>query len=181
MSTHDDAHRSSIPGRLSSEQLRVWLTYMRVRLRLSYEMGRQLQADSGITLADYDVLAALYSRDDRTMAVSQLAQHVGWERSRASHQVDRMARRGLVERRRSEIDRRVTEVTLLEEGVTLLRAATPLHFALVQRVFFAGIATGEELDRFGSTLESIYRTLCDEGSIPPPPAEQPEDRRVGPS
>ena len=32
---------------------------MRVQLRLTYEMNRQLQADSDLSLPDYDVLNAL--------------------------------------------------------------------------------------------------------------------------
>ena len=32
---------------------------MRVQLRMNYEMNRQLQSDAGLSLADYDVLAAL--------------------------------------------------------------------------------------------------------------------------
>lgn len=152
---------------LGPQELRVWLAYMRVRLRLSYEMGRQLQADSGISLSDYDVLAALNTRSDRTMTISQLAHHVGWERSRASHQINRMSQRGLVDRRRSAADRRATEVVMLDDGLRTLRESTPAHFALVKRVFFAGIPA-DDLQRFGGTLESIYRTLCDEGSIPPP-------------
>ncbi len=35
---------------------------MRVQLRVTYEMNRQLQADSNLSLPDYDVLNAL--RDD---------------------------------------------------------------------------------------------------------------------
>ena len=45
--------------RLTHQQQRAWLAYMRVQLRLSYEMNRQLQNDSGLSLADYDVLNAL--------------------------------------------------------------------------------------------------------------------------
>ncbi len=171
MSRVDRTKRTTTPGRLDPAELEVWLTYMRVRLRLSYEMGRQLKADSGITLADYDVLAALNSQASRTMTISQLAKHVGWELSRASHQINRMSQRGLVERRRSASDGRVTEVTLIDGGVEALRASTPGHFALVQRVFFAGIASDEELERFGTILEGIHAKLLETGSVSPPESD----------
>src|SRR5256886_8758725 len=44
---------------LTPDQQRTWLAYMRVQLRLNYEMNRQLQADSNLSLPDYDVLNAL--------------------------------------------------------------------------------------------------------------------------
>src|SRR4051812_18454301 len=44
---------------LTADQRRTWLAYMRVQLRLTYEMNRQLQADSNLSLPDYDVLNAL--------------------------------------------------------------------------------------------------------------------------
>jgi hypothetical protein len=46
-------------GWLDGEQQRAWLAYIRVQLRLAYEMNRQLLADSGMSLPDYDVLTAL--------------------------------------------------------------------------------------------------------------------------
>jgi hypothetical protein len=37
---------------LTAGQQRAWLAYMRVQLRLTYEMNRQLQADSNLSLPD---------------------------------------------------------------------------------------------------------------------------------
>ena len=37
---------------LTADQQRAWLAYMRVQLRLTYEMNRQLQADSNLSLPD---------------------------------------------------------------------------------------------------------------------------------
>ena len=46
-------------GWLDGDQQRAWLAYIRVQLRLAYEMNRQLLTDSGMSLPDYDVLTAL--------------------------------------------------------------------------------------------------------------------------
>jgi len=46
-------------GWLDGDQQRAWLAYIWVQLRLGYEMNRQLLADSGMSLPDYDVLTAL--------------------------------------------------------------------------------------------------------------------------
>ena len=44
---------------LSAAQLRAWRAFMSVQLRMNYEMNRQLQSDSDLSLADYHVLNAL--------------------------------------------------------------------------------------------------------------------------
>jgi hypothetical protein len=50
---------------------------------MTYEMNRQLQADSALSLADYHVLNALVGTPDGTLSVTTLAAQIGWERSRA--------------------------------------------------------------------------------------------------
>jgi hypothetical protein len=59
MSRNGEAGPVPTGGWLEGEQRRAWLAYIRVQLRLAYEMNRQLLADSGMSLPDYDVLTAL--------------------------------------------------------------------------------------------------------------------------
>src|ERR1700720_3279499 len=82
---------------LRHDELRAWLAFMGVQQRLGYEMNRQLQADSELSLADYDVLNALSGVSEECMQVSALAAQIGWERSRVSHHAKRMQSRGLVQ------------------------------------------------------------------------------------
>lgn len=123
-------------GWLSDDQLRAWVAFMQVRLRMSFEMNRQLQSDSGLSLPDYDVLAALSSEQAGRMTVTELSVKVGWERSRTSHQVKRMKTRGLVSTQPAVKDRRVTEAFLTESGWTTVRSAAPRHVELVRSLFF---------------------------------------------
>src|SRR6202030_995747 len=83
-------------GWLDGEQQRAWLAYIRVQLRLAYEMNRQLLADSGMSLPDYDVLTALSVAGGGRMQITVLAAQIGWERSRVAPHVRRMSDRGLV-------------------------------------------------------------------------------------
>jgi MarR family len=112
MSPSAEAAPAPAGGWLDQDQQRVWLAYIRVQLRLSYEMNRQLLADSGMSLPDYDVLTALSVAGGGRMQITVLAAQIGWERSRVSHHVRRMSARGLVTCGPSAVDRRVTEVTL---------------------------------------------------------------------
>ena len=60
-------------GWLDEEQQRAWLAYIKVQLRLVYEMNRQLQSDSGMSLADWDVLTALGTSESASLTVTALA------------------------------------------------------------------------------------------------------------
>jgi hypothetical protein len=47
------------PADGSTGSAAAWLAYIRVQPRLAYEMNRQLLADGGLSLPDYDALTAL--------------------------------------------------------------------------------------------------------------------------
>src|ERR1700746_1502411 len=142
MSRNGETAPAPSGGCLDEEQQRAWLAYIRVQLRLAYEMNRQLLADSGMSLPDYDVLTALSVADGGRMQITVLAAQIGWERSRVSHHVRRMSARGLVTCRLSAADRRVTEVTLTDRGRQALEEAAPGHVDLVRRLFFGGLPDG---------------------------------------
>jgi DNA-binding MarR family transcriptional regulator len=154
-------------GWLEGDQQRAWLAYIRVQLRLSYEMNRQLLADSGMSLPDYDVLTALSVADGGRMQITVLASQIGWERSRVSHHVRRMSARGLVTCGLSAADRRVTEVTLTVHGRQALEEAAPGHVDLVRRLFFGGLPD-DLVGPLGDALESVYANIIKQGSLPPP-------------
>lgn len=160
--------RGVLPGmKLAEDQQRAWLAYMRIYLRLTYEMNRQLQADSDVSLADYHVLTALLRAPAHTLRIQPLAAQIGWERSRVSHHVRRMARRGLVQCDPAATDKRATEVSLTPDGRNAIKAAAPGHADLVQRLFFDGLPD-ELLGPLTNALEKIYNTLIEKGSLPSP-------------
>jgi DNA-binding MarR family transcriptional regulator len=141
---------------------------MQVQLRLSYEMNRQLLSDAQLQLGDYHVLSALSAAPAGRMQVSALATYVGWERSRMSHHVQRMADRGLVERAASPSDRRATDIQLTATGRAAVQSVAPQHVALVRRLFFDGLP--RELEPgFLAALEGIYQTLVSRGTLAAPP------------
>ena len=155
---------------LTLEQQRAWLAYMRVQLRLTYEMNRQLQADSNLSLPDYDVLNALrYAPGGRTR-ITALAARIGWERSRLSHHVRRLQNRGLVECRPAPADRRATEITLTDRGWDEITRASGGHIDLVRRLFFEGLPD-QLLEPLTVGLESVYDNIIEHGTLPGPADE----------
>lgn len=163
-------------GRLNPVQRRAWLNYMRVYHRLEYEMNRQLQTDCQISLSDYTVMNALTLGANSRAHLNVLATTIGWERSRLSHHVERMSRRGLVERNRSESDGRATDVVLTDEGREIFEAAAPKHAAWVGTVFFSDI-DGEQQDQLADILGAVYESILRHGTLPRPDLD--EDRPRG--
>jgi DNA-binding MarR family transcriptional regulator len=152
---------------LTAEQQRAWLAYMRVQLRLTYEMNRELQADSNLSLPDYDVLNALRYAAGGRMRITALAAQIGWERSRLSHHVRRLENRGLVESRQAPADRRATEITLTDQGWDDITRASGGHIELVRRLFFDGLPN-ELLEPLTAGLESVYDNIIEHGTLPAP-------------
>jgi DNA-binding MarR family transcriptional regulator len=167
MSRSGKAGSAPAGGWLDEDQQRAWLAYIRLQLRLAYEMNRQLLADSGMSLPDYDVLTALSVADGGRMPITVLAAQIGWERSRVSHHVRRMSARGLVTCGLSDADRRVTEVALTDQGWQAQVEAAPGHVDLVRRLFFGGLPDGL-VEPLSEALESVYANIIKQGSLPPP-------------
>jgi hypothetical protein len=87
---------------LSAEQERTWFAYMRVALRLNFEINRDLQAHSNLSHSDFHVLNALADSPDEHLSISDLA----------------------------VADARATDVVLASGGRDELRRVTPRHAAL---------------------------------------------------
>jgi DNA-binding MarR family transcriptional regulator len=153
---------------LSPSQKRAWVAYMRVQLRMNYEINRQLQLDSDLSLADYHVLNALSNAPDHKLQITDLAALIGWERSRLSHQVRRLCERGLTKRVQSEDDGRATDAVLTKKGLNAIVAAAPGHVALVKKLFFQPLPD-ELVSPFTAALEHIQASLNLNASLPPVP------------
>ena len=69
-----------------------------MQMRLNAQLARDLAAHSELSYQDYVVLVALTAQPEGRMRLFELGHQLGWEKSRLSHQVTRMAERGLVEK-----------------------------------------------------------------------------------
>jgi DNA-binding MarR family transcriptional regulator len=142
---------------LSDEQQHVWRGYLAMVTQLQAAMNRQLQQDCGLSLADYDVLVELSERG--AVRIFELADVLGWEQSRLSHQLRRMRDRDLVARHGSEADRRGATVQLTDSGRAALSAAAPGHAELVRSVVFDGMRPAQ-MRALGSLTDTVLGRLA---------------------
>jgi DNA-binding MarR family transcriptional regulator len=102
------------------------------------------------------------------LQVSDLAALIGWERSRASHQLRRLCERGLAERIPSKADGRATDATLTKAGRDAIDAAAADHVALVRRMFFDPLPD-DLVAPLTAALEHIRVNVNFNSSLPPAP------------
>ncbi|WFE57594.1 MarR family winged helix-turn-helix transcriptional regulator [Micromonospora sp. WMMD712] len=121
---------------LDDDQQRAWRAYLRMQAEVAARLGRQLQADAGLSLADYGVLAQLAEAPDGRLRPFALQRDLQWEQSRLSHHLGRMQRRGLVDREECPQDARGAFVVLTAAGRAAIEAAAPAHVDTVRRLVF---------------------------------------------
>lgn len=125
------------------EEWALWRDFRAVQARLTLAIDQQLQRDAGIDQAEYGILASLFEAEDRHLRVRDLCVELGWERSRMSHRVAQMERRGLVSRESVPHDGRAAWVELTPAGARMLLGAVRGHAQLVRRAFLDLLAPGE--------------------------------------
>lgn len=128
---------------LPDEAQQLWRRWLHLNALLTGVLHRGLQADAGLSLPDYHVLVQLTDSREGRVRVSALACGLNWERSRASHHVTRMERRGLVRREECRDDGRGAWVVLAAEGRAAIEQAAPAHVATVRRLVFDAVTPAE--------------------------------------
>lgn len=119
---------------LNDDEKALWRDYLAVQGRLHLEIQRDLKRSSSLTEPEFEVLVYL-SEADGPLRMTALAEALQWERSRLSHQVTRMVKRGLVQRTSCPDDGRGAFVSATEDGMREIEKAAPDHVATVRRVF----------------------------------------------
>lgn len=131
-----------------------------MQMRLDGELARQLASESGLGYQDYTVLVALTGSPDGRMRAFELGALLGWEKSRLSHHVRRMADRGLVKKEKCSSDRRGSFVTVTAAGRKEIEAAAPGHVNSV-RALFVDRLTGDQLDAIADVAETVLAALAE--------------------
>lgn len=145
------------PRWLDDREQHAWWAFLDLWRGLGAGMERQL-AGSGVSGADYQVLAPLADSPERPLRPRDITAATGWDRSRLAHQLRRMEQRGLITREEYAGDGRGTLVRLTEAGRNALRRAAPGHVDWV-RTHFIDLLTPAELDTLTAISERVISKL----------------------
>ena len=152
------------PRWLDEAEDRAWRGYMRMRTLLHARILRDLAREAGLSGPDYDVLSHVSEAPGRRSRLGELAERMAWSRSRLSHHLTRMERRGLVTREDCPSDGRGAFVVLTDAGFRVIQAAAPGHVASV-RHNFVDLLSREQLDALTSITDTVVGHLTEDQQL----------------
>ncbi|UQX88387.1 MarR family transcriptional regulator [Jatrophihabitans telluris] len=155
----------SEPRWLNPHEQHSWRTFIEGFRALVDVLDRELQADSGLSHAYYEILIPLSEHPDRSMRMSELADITRSSRSRLSHAVSRLEERGWVQRVECETDKRGQLAQLTDTGFAVVAAAAPPHVATVRKYLIDQL-TPDQLTTMGEIGEIMLATSA-ASDLPP--------------
>ena len=137
---------------------KAWRAFHKIGTSLLPHLGRQITNHSGITGAEYIVLVALSELTVSKVNLNRLAQSLGWEISRMSHQVSRMEDVGLVKKTKNLDDSRCFDVSITAAGRKIAESAIPLQSKEINHCF-SEVLTSEQMKSLIEISEAISQHM----------------------
>lgn len=148
---------------LDEREARAWRGLQFMHLQVDGELARRLAAESSLSYQDYVVLVRLTDQPDGRLRLNELGDQIGWEKSRLSHHVTRMAKRGLVEKLECPSDRRGTFVVVTDQGRSEIEAAAPGHLIAVRELFVDHLSPAQ-LEALAEIAETVLAAFGEDVS-----------------
>lgn len=155
------------PRWLSAQEQDAWRSFIEGTRALMDALDRQLQSESNMPHAYFEVLIPLSEAPGRTMRMSELAERARSSRSRLSHAVARLEERGWIERLDCPTDKRGQLARLTDAGMCAVEHAAPGHVAAV-RQYLIDRLTPAQLEVLGE-VGDIMLTSTSECALPARP------------
>src|SRR2546429_7400075 len=124
---------AEVPGRRGFD---AWRSLLRAHATLIRRLDTDLERETGLALADFDVLAQLAAAHGE-LRMTELADRALISRSGMSRRVARLTDEGLLRRDKAGSDGRGVVVALTEAGMARLAWTPPVHVPRVSKLFLA--------------------------------------------
>jgi DNA-binding MarR family transcriptional regulator len=131
----------------------AWSSLLRAHATLMRQLETQLEQQTGLSLADYDVLAQLAIAAGE-LRMTELANRALISRSGMTRRVARLVDEGLVRRGDAGADGRGVVVTLTDAGVARLTETAPIHAHGIAEYFVSRL-DDQELAVLESSLDKV--------------------------
>jgi DNA-binding MarR family transcriptional regulator len=114
--------------------LDAWVSLLQAHATLLRRLESDLERETGLALADFDVLAQL-ARAGGEMRMTELAARALISRSGMTRRVTRLVEEGLVRRADADADGRGVVVALTDAGLARLAETAPVHARGISKLF----------------------------------------------
>ena len=139
-----------VPGRRGLE---AWASLLRAHATLIRQLDTDLERETGLALADFDVLAQL-AKAGGELRITELAERALISRSGMTRRVSRLVDEGLVRRDRASSDARGVVVALTKAGISRLAETVPVHARGISQLF-VGQLDDQELALLERALNKV--------------------------
>jgi DNA-binding MarR family transcriptional regulator len=126
---------------LNKTEASLWGSWKQASDLVRARIVEEISAQTGLSDPDFGVLTRVVEDGRGGMRQNQLAESMGYHRSRLSHHLTRMEERGLVARRQSGDG---VEVVVTDEGRELVALARPIHAAAVRRYLLGPLGADDQ-------------------------------------
>src|SRR5881398_3949475 len=133
--------------------LGAWDSMLRAHATLMRRLDTDLEGETGLALADFDVLAQLAEAHGE-LRMTELADRALISRSGMTRRVARLVDEGLVRRDKAGTDGRGVVVALTEAGIARLAETAPVHARGISKLFVARL-DDEELTLLERALKKV--------------------------
>lgn len=160
----------SEPRWLSGPDQKAWRSYLTGSQLLTVQLDKELRDNHGIGMPEYEILVRLSEHEDRTMRMALLATDTTMSRSRLTHSVSRMEKKGLLDRFSIAEDGRGVNCQMTEAGWQLLVSVAPFHVVSV-REHLVDLLEPEEMATLGRVFSKVTAHMREigKGPVDPPP------------
>lgn len=141
---------AELPGQRG---LAAWQSLLRAHATLLRKLETDLEAQTGLSLTDFDVLAQLAFVGGE-LRITELAARALISRSGMTRRVARLADQGLVSRASTGVDGRGVMVALTDAGLARVLETAPVHARGVRELFVAQL-NDQELAALQSALDKV--------------------------
>lgn len=129
---------------LNAEEMRIWHTWKGSFQSIFGRVIKEMSEHTGLSEGDYGVLDRLDLLGDGSLRQQELADSMGWDKSRLSHHLTRMEKRELVMRKPLDTDRGV-QVIITSAGKAALDEARPVVSQAI-RTHFLDRLTDQDIE-----------------------------------
>ncbi|MCM3702291.1 MarR family winged helix-turn-helix transcriptional regulator [Paenibacillus macerans] len=119
---------------LNEEEMRIWHMWKGTFQTIFGRVIKEMSEHTGLSEGDYGVLDRLALLGNGSLRQQELADSMDWDKSRLSHHLTRMEKRGLVMRKPIDTDRGV-QVTITSAGQSALDDARPIVARAIRKHF----------------------------------------------
>jgi len=119
---------------LNEKEMRIWHMWKGSFQSIFGRVIKELSEQTGLSEGDYGVLDRLVLLGDGCLRQQELVTSMNWDKSRLSHHLTRMEKRGLVVRKPLDTDRGV-QVAITSAGQSALDVARPIVSKAIRKYF----------------------------------------------